>query len=154
MKIRLDFVTNSSSSSFIVAFSNKKDMEQAKEEMLKIYSYQIVERIFSDILSNKVTYTEARKEFKESVEDRCYYYLHYSLRSPYRNKPNDWFESKEYKKLEKEMIKEELAKFDNMCSHRGFFSIVNYSDNTSEGSMLEHDIMPNQSFVLRVLNYH
>ena len=73
MKSRSDFVTNSSSSSFIVAFQNKADMERQRESMLHIYSKYIVDTIFGDIERHKVTYAQAKAFVKVAVEDECYY---------------------------------------------------------------------------------
>lgn len=154
MKIRLDFVTNSSSSSFIVAFQNKADMERQRENMLHIYSKYIVDTIFGDIERHKVTYTQAKALVKEAVEDECYYRYRYGHRSPYQDKPYSWFDSNEYKKMIKPEIDRELERFEKSYNHRGIFAEVSYSDHTSEGSMLEHEIMPNQSFVVKSINCH
>lgn len=154
MKYRSDFVTNSSSSSFIVSFKNKQDMEDKRLKMLETYSESIVSKVFSDIEENKMTYKQARDFIKEDIEDTYYYKYRWGFNSAFKDKPSEWFKSREFKKLIKEDVDRILQKFDDRVNHRGIFAVVTYSDHSDIGRQLEGNIMPNQSFVVRQISNH
>lgn len=152
MKYRSDFVTNSSSSSFIVVFKNKEDMEKQKLKMFTQYP-EYVSVVFKDILSEECrkTYTEILKEYKEHLKYSASYTIRYEM-PQYWGKPYDWQFTDEFKKIEKEYIEEQIEKFKKEVNHRGIFSLVTYDDHVY--SELEHDIMPRMPFVYKVLSNH
>ena len=153
MKYRKDFVTNSSSSSFICYFANQEEMKKAKESLLELYSESLVNGIFNDISRGKMTYTQAKELLQEVLEDELYW----DLWPSYDNKNMSYYEIKAdiSKKAKKDRdIQKQMKNFEENCNHRGIFAEVNYSDDTGIGSMLEHQIMPSQSFVVKVINNH
>ena len=101
MKYRNDFVTNSSSSSFIIVFKNKEEMIKSKSEMFKFYSNYVVEDVFNQINKHKMTYTQVREYYKKRLEWIAYYEISYN-KPEYRNMPYEWRESAEFKKLQKD----------------------------------------------------
>lgn len=129
MKIRKGFVTNSSSSSFILGF--KKDESIYHEIEASFPSYiksSCIGQIVDDIDNNMVTLEQAAEE-----------YAHYH--GDYYNK-NDKF----YKFYNKFI--EENKKYDR-------FSIIEVSDNDGEfWSLVEHELLPDCSFTLARLSHH
>lgn len=152
MKYRMDFVTNSSSSSFIVTFKNKQDMKEQFNNMTKEYPYYSNE-VFKNIEENRYTYLEVLKYLSERLEWESKYHICYNM-PEYRDKDFSWRKSEEFKELQKEYIRTELERFKNTVNHRGIFAVVHYSDHTDIGSELEHNILPYMPFVYKVLSNH
>ena len=152
MKYRSDFVTNSSSSSFIVSFKNKADMEEQFKKMALRYP-MYAEMVFQDIQDSRQTYTETLNMIKERLGWEARYVIRYEM-PEYRDKRYDleWVKSDEFKKAEKKYIEEELEKFKNKVNHRGIFAMVTYSDH--EFGELEHRVMPNMSFTVKTFSNH
>jgi len=154
MKIRSDFVTNSSSSSFIVAFKNIDDMEKSKDKMLDFYSSSIVNRIFDDIADNKISYKEAIEYLEEDLEFAFYAAYRWGYNSEYRTRPSKWFQSKEFKDMLKVKVDKELNNFKDNLKNSGIIAIVTYDDDSNDESLLQYDIMPNQAFVKKIISNH
>lgn len=152
MKYRNDFVTNSSSSSFIVSFKNKADMQEQFNKMAQKYP-MYANIVFQDINRTKQTYTETLKKMEERLEWESYYHIRYEM-PEYADKKYDykWIDSKEFKKAQKKYIKEKLDEFKSSVNHRGIFAMVTYSDHTD--SELEHYIMPNMPFTMKTFSNH
>ena len=152
MKYRNDFVTNSSSSSFIVSFKNKADMEEQFKNMVKRYPLY-AEMVFQDINQYRKTYTETLNDMKERLGWEARYHVRYEM-PEYANKRYDyeWVHSEEFEKAKKKYIDEELEKFKKRVNHRGIFAMVTYSDH--DNSELEHRIMPRMPFTVKTFSNH
>ena len=157
MKYRNDFVTNSSSSSFIICFNNKKELEEAKKEMQKYYSNDLINELFLNIENNKCTYQDMKAFYKKYAHSQAYMDIFYGdLADIYQvsGKSFEWRQSEECQKLIDSVAKSKIEYFERAINHRGFLSIINYADDTDYGCKMEHDIVPSLPFVFERFNEH
>lgn len=157
MKIRNDFVTNSSSSSFIVAFSNVDNISSDLESEKILDPYRrdwLIKELLSGQVSNVeeciAKYTEdIYYDVKFNIEDEIelkYGYNWYAAKNWIDTHPDE-FESKIQTRVDTQVdeLKSSLADKD-------FISIVEVSDH--DDSEMEHEIMPYLKCVVRRISHH
>ena len=164
-------MTNSSSSSFILAFESKEDGENKISAMTRRYGSDYVTQLLNDFMEA----TPIQKEMFESlvmdeVRDDAEFLTDcgeggwWSSDKPTFEKkwreehPDseyiDYFDSPERAAEVERHTKELLSKIKEDIGDKEYLVELEYEDHTDVGSELEHHILPEQEFTVRRFNHH
>lgn len=150
MKVRSDFVTNSSSSSFILGFKNKEEIYDVASELPSYWSEDAIRSVVEDIEDGLVSMDEIIQEYSDNLyEYGCYYHG-----KSYWNMTREERESEEYKRFRKQWKQDKIDEFKKELDGYNDYSIVSYEDHSDFGSIMEHEIMPRLSCTIYRISHH
>lgn len=152
MKIRKGFVTNSSSSSFILGFTSEENIKKELEaEDLKEYFDEVLEDVMR---ATKLTKDEVLEGYSEEIYYGTLWDLEYRLDVPY-DKKFEIRETKEFQNKLNKAITDRVSELEEDMQGYSVFVEINYSDEDGlRYSTLEHHVAPNMNCCLAAISHH
>lgn len=171
MKIRTDFVTNSSSSSFLLAFKDKQDGLKKIAAMTSRYDADYITDLLKEFdKAERIPYDALYQMVESDLESDAYMEICYGEGSWYSSEKDtfqkrwydahpdashmDFYDSDEYKAEKKRVMDKLFHEILAEIGERHYLVEVEYEDHSIIGCELEHTILPDCEFTVRRFSHH
>ena len=165
MKIRKGFVTNSSSSNFILGFKSEDTIKDELENSFPVGYKSYLEQLLSDLFNNQMILS--KEECLKEIYDYFYQYHKWedgfeAAKRKFQGEDNTWEKIIEH--LNSAECEEEIKKITesdyrylkavNCVNENNYFMQVEYEDHSYVGDLMEHTIMPKVGNVIFIQSCH
>ena len=148
MKYRVDFVTNSSSSSYLLVYNKPTDMIKDLQGFVKYYNVEedlddlqrACGKVMFSIFSHKIPYSDGLKEVRRFAKDACWMKFAIDWDRAKYPMQMDWVKSDEYKALCKQYVEKQVSDFEKNVSRNAFISSIRFPDNDTDTYVLGNDL--------------
>ena len=162
MKIRKGFVTNSSSSSFILSYNKNELEENIRKQLNKKYNKEDANEYFEYLMKfiNKVDNEKQNKELFNQIEKSLYWVYRYALQDELEHKGMDYLEVRNFIKSDKgkneieKRIKKRMEEIKTQVKPFDTIKKIRISDDYEPLSSLEKEVVENLQECVQKFNWH